>query len=230
MSSAELLRVERISRIYPDGHVHALREVSFSVQAGEYVAIMGPSGCGKSTLLNLLGALDRPTSGEIYYQGAALSSMPHLDRFRSQQVGFIFQSFFLIPTLSAVENVQIPMFEGKLRAAQRQERAAGLLRAVGMAERMRHLPPQLSGGERQRVAIARALANEPSVLLADEPTGNLDSKTSEEILELFERLHRDEGMTMILITHAPEVAERAGRILRMQDGRVKSDTRPLAKT
>jgi putative ABC transport system ATP-binding protein len=181
---------------------------------------MGPSGSGKSTLLNLLGTLDRPTHGEIYFEDQPLSSLRDLDRFRSQKIGFVFQSFYLLPTLTSVENVQIPMFEGPLRAAARARRAAELLASVGMSHRANHLPTQLSVGERQRVAIARSLANEPQVLLADEPTGNLDSRSGCGVLDLFDQLHRDRGMTLIVITHSLEVAERAERIVWIRDGRV----------
>jgi putative ABC transport system ATP-binding protein len=218
-----LLRTEHISKLYPDGEVHAVEDVSIGIRRGEYVAIMGPSGSGKSTLLNLLGALDLPTTGEIYFEGEPLSTIKNLDRFRSQKLGFVFQSFHLLPILTAAENVQVPMFEGPLTAAQRTKKAVELLETVGMEHRRNHLPLKLSVGERQRVAIARSLANDPILLLADEPTGNLDSHTAEEIFELFERLHQERGMTIVLITHDPDLADRAQRIIRMQDGRLKSD-------
>jgi putative ABC transport system ATP-binding protein len=218
-----LIRTERVSKLYPDGEVHAVEDVSISIRQGEYVAIMGPSGSGKSTLLNLLGALDLPTTGEIYFEGEGLSTIKNLDRFRSQKVGFVFQSFHLLPILSAVENVQVPMFEGPLSVSARAKKAMELLEIVGMTHRANHLPLKLSVGERQRVAIARSLANDPILLLADEPTGNLDSHTAEEIFGLFERLHRERGMTIVLITHDPDLANRAERIIRMQDGRLKSD-------
>lgn len=218
-----LLRTERISKLYPDGAVHAVEDVSIGIRRGEYVAIMGPSGSGKSTLLNLLGALDLPTTGEIYFEGEALSTIKNLDRFRSQKLGFVFQSFHLLPILTAAENVQVPMFEGSLPTAARMKKAVELLDTVGMGHRANHLPLKLSVGERQRVAIARALANDPILLLADEPTGNLDSRNAAEIFDLFERLHREKGMTIVLITHDPDLADRAQRIIRMQDGRLKSD-------
>jgi putative ABC transport system ATP-binding protein len=218
-----LLRTEHISKLYPDGEVHAVEDVSISIRKGEYVAIMGPSGSGKSTLLNLLGALDLPTTGEIYFEGEGLSTIKNLDRFRSQKLGFIFQSFHLLPILTAAENVQVPMFEGSLSASARVKKAHELLDTVGMSHRAKHLPLKLSVGERQRVAIARSLANDPILLLADEPTGNLDSHTAEEIFDLFERLHRERGMTIVLITHDPDLANRAQRIIRMQDGHLKSD-------
>ncbi len=218
-----LVHAEHLAKSYPDGHVQALVDVSFSVRRGEYLAIMGPSGSGKSTLLNLLGALDRPTSGEVYFDGQPLSEVSHLDRLRAEKIGFVFQSFYLLPMLTAIENVQIPLFESRLTASQRQQRATQMLADVGMSHRLKHLPNQLSGGERQRVAIARALANEPILLLADEPTGNLDSRTGHDILDLFDRLHRERQLTLIVISHADEVAERAGRVLRVRDGHIESD-------
>jgi ABC-type lipoprotein export system ATPase subunit len=215
-----LLRVVGVSRTYDDGAVHALSDVSLIVELGEYVAIMGPSGSGKSTLLNLLGTLDRPSSGEIYFEGQPLSKLPHLDKFRSHTLGFVFQSFYLLPTLTALENVQIPMFEGTLRRRERVRRAEELLATVGLAHRAKHLPSKLSVGERQRVAIARALANAPRLLLADEPTGNLDSTSGAGVLDLFDQLHREQGLTLIVITHGTEVAARAGRTITIRDGRI----------
>ena len=214
-----IVRVDHVSRKYPDGEVTAVADVSLEIRRGEYTAIMGPSGSGKSTLLNLLGTLDRPTTGEIYFEEQPLSKLRDLDRFRSQKIGFVFQSFYLLPTLTALENVQIPMFEGPLAAPARASRAAELLASVKMSHRAKHLPMQLSVGERQRVAIARALANEPQVLLADEPTGNLDSRSGAGVLDLFDQLH-EQGMTLIVITHSLEVAERAARIIWIRDGRV----------
>src|SRR5262245_707746 len=218
-----LLRCERLNKFYPDGHVAAVVDVTLAIRRGEYVAIMGPSGSGKSTLLNLLGALDTPTSGDIFFKGRPFSKTAALDRLRATRMGFIFQAFYLLPTLTAVENVQVPMFEGPLPARERARKAAALLADVGMAHRSGHLPPQLSGGERQRVAIARALANDPVLLLADEPTGNLDSHTASDVLDLFDMLHRDRGMTIVLVTHGQEVAERAARVVRMRDGRIVTE-------
>lgn len=215
-----LLRVEELTRTYDDGEVKALDHVSLEIRRGEYVAIMGPSGSGKSTLLNLLGALDRPTSGEIYFEGVPLSQLKNLDEFRSRKIGFVFQSFYLLPTLTALENVQIPMFEGTLPPAERAAKARKLLESVGMSHRAHHLPNKLSVGERQRVAIARSLANDPSLLLADEPTGNLDSRNGAEVLDLFDHLHRNLGMTLVIITHSNEVAERAERTIWIRDGHV----------
>jgi ABC-type lipoprotein export system ATPase subunit len=218
-----LLRTERLYKLYPDGEVHAVEDVSLSIRRGEYVAIMGPSGSGKSTLLNLLGALDAPTSGEIFFEDRPLSTVSNLDRFRSEKLGFVFQSFYLLPILTALENVQVPMFEGRLSVSERINKARELLDLVGMSHRENHLPIKLSVGERQRVAIARALANDPVLLLADEPTGNLDSVSAEGVFNLFARLHEQRGVTIVLITHDPDLAARAQRIVRMQDGHIKSD-------
>ena len=218
-----LFQTEHLSKLYPDGQVHALEDVSIGIRRGEYVAIMGPSGSGKSTLLNLLGALDQPTSGEVYFDGQPLSKARNLDRIRVQKFGFVFQSFHLLPILTAVENVQVPMFEGSLNASQRVRKAHELLDLVGMSHRANHMPQKLSVGERQRVAIARSLANDPIALLADEPTGNLDSVSAEGVFELFAYLHREQGMTIVLITHDEEFGRRAHRTIRMQDGHVKSD-------
>lgn len=218
-----LFRTEHLSKLYPDGQVHAVENVSISIRRGEYVAIMGPSGSGKSTLLNLLGALDKPTSGEVFFDGRPLSKTRSLDRLRLQKFGFVFQSFHLLPVLTALENVQVPMFEGPLGAAARVKKARELLDLVGMGHRLNHLPQKLSVGERQRVAIARSLANEPIVLLADEPTGNLDSVSADGVFDLFAYLHRQQGMTIVLITHDEEFGHRAQRTLRMQDGQVHSD-------
>jgi len=217
-----LLRAEGLTKTYPDGEVQALRGVSLNVEQNEAIAIMGPSGCGKSTLLNLLGGLDRPTEGEIYFRGTPLSRIDR-DQYRAREIGFVFQSFYVLSTLSAVENVQVPMFETTLGHRQRVERAEALIEQVGLAHRRNHRPMQLSVGERQRVAIARALANEPSLLLADEPTGNLDSRSQNEVLQLLDDLRQRQGLTLIIITHSPEVAAAAQRVIRMRDGRVLED-------
>jgi putative ABC transport system ATP-binding protein len=230
MSNHALLRVENLSKTYADGGVAALVNVSLSIAAGEYVALMGPSGSGKSTLLNLLGALDQASGGEVYFEGRPLSAIHDLDRFRAQKLGFVFQSFFLLPTLTAAENVQVPMFEGPLSLEARSRRADDLLASVGLANRANHLPGKLSVGERQRVAIARALANDPILLLADEPTGNLDSRTAEGVLDLFERLHYERGLTIVMVTHGQEVANRAERIIQMRDGKVVEEDRPPPRT
>jgi ABC-type lipoprotein export system ATPase subunit len=223
-----LIRTEKLGKVYPDGKVTAIVDMNLTIHRGEYVAIMGPSGTGKSTLLNLLGALDRPSSGEIYFEGEPLSTMRDLDGFRARKIGFVFQSFYLLPTLTSLENVQVPMFEGKLTSAERTQKAGELLEAVGMMHRKGHLSSQLSVGERQRVAIARSLANDPALLMADEPTGNLDSHTAEDILALFDRLHQERGMTLITVTHSEEIGERARRLIRLRDGKIVED-RTIAK-
>jgi putative ABC transport system ATP-binding protein len=220
----ELIRCEDVGKYYPDGNVTALAGVTMRIAAGEFIAIMGPSGSGKSTLINLLGGLDRPSAGTIYFEGKPLKGQNSLDRIRRDKVGFVFQAFHLIPTLTASENVQIPLFERPLSARARRERAEYLLGEMGLAQRLNHLPSQLSGGERQRVAIARALANDPAVILADEPTGNLDTHTGDDILNVFERLHRERQMTLIIVTHSPEVSNRARRVIRVRDGRIIEDT------
>ena len=206
-----------------EGEVHALDGVSLTICAGECVAVMGPSGSGKSTLLNLLGALDRPTSGVCRVAGQELASVKDLDRFRSKTVGFVFQLHNLIPTLTALENVEIPLQEEKMSDAARRARAKHLLEIVNLGDRMNFVPGQLSGGQRQRVAIARALANKPSLILADEPTGNLDSKSTDEIMDLLRKLNREQGTTFIVVTHNPAVARAADRIVTVRDGRILRD-------
>ena len=218
----QLLSVVNVSRGYDDGAVQALANVSLEIRAGEYVAIMGPSGSGKSTLLNLLGALDEPTSGEVIFEGKSLRQRTDLDRFRASTLGFVFQSFYLLPTLTALENVQIPMFESSLGSRERIKKAGELLALVGMTHREKHLPAKLSVGERQRVAIARALANDPKLLLADEPTGNLDTASGKIVLDLFDRLHRERGLTLVVITHDSQVAARAERTLLLRDGQIQN--------
>jgi putative ABC transport system ATP-binding protein len=217
--SAPLLRTDRLGRTYPDGQVQALRRVSLEVAEHEFVAVVGPSGCGKSTLLNLLGGLDSPSEGEVFFRGEPLSRIDR-DRFRAREIGFVFQSFHLLGTLSAVENVQVPMFETSWTSRQRAERARHLIDQVGLNHRRDHRPMSLSVGERQRVAIARALANEPCLLLADEPTGNLDSQSQQEVLQLLQTLHSQHGLALVLITHSTEVAAAADRLIRLRDGRV----------
>jgi ABC-type lipoprotein export system ATPase subunit len=220
-----LIRVADVVKYYADGNVTALNHVSLTINRGEYVTILGPSGCGKSTLLNLIGALDTPTSGEVFIKNEPLSKMRGLDHFRSQMIGFVFQQFHLLPTLTALENVQVPMFVKSFSVSQRVARARQLLAMVGLEHRLNMLPNKLSVGERQRAALARALANEPSVLLADEPTGNLDSRNGEEILDLFASLNRDRGMTLVVITHSAEVARRSEREIHLADGRIIRDER-----
>jgi len=204
--------------------VHALRGVSFEIPEGDYVAIMGPSGSGKSTLLNLLGCLDRPTSGSLFLGEEDVSQMSddQLSWIRATRIGFVFQSYNLIPQLTVLENIEVPLYyQGRLRAADRA-RCRELARLVGLGERLYHRPAQLSGGQQQRVAIARSLVNDPYFILADEPTGNLDSQTAEEILALFERLN-EQGKTVIMVTHETDVAQHTKRIIRLRDGRVQSD-------
>ncbi len=205
------------------GQVQALRGVDLAVEAGEFVAVTGPSGCGKTTLLQMLGALDRPTAGRLLFRGRPLAELPDPAAYRAREVGFIFQAFHLLPVFTALENVQIPMFEADWRPRERRRRAVALLEAVGLRHRLGHLPARLSSGERQRVAIARSLANGPSVLLADEPTGNLDSESAGQVLELITRIQRERGMTLVLVTHDMAVAGRASRIIRMIDGQVVPD-------
>lgn len=222
---APLVRAEGLCRHYPDGRVNALKQVTLSIAAGEYVAIVGPSGSGKSTLLNLLGGLDRPTSGRLFFKDLELSSPAvDLDVYRARHLGFVFQSFCLLPTLTALENVQVPMFETEPSARLRRTRARTLLAEVGLAQRLHHLPCQLSVGERQRVAIARALVNEPELLLADEPTGNLDSQRAREILLLLSRVRARHGTTLVVVTHSNEVAQAADRVIHLRDGKVMADS------
>ena len=221
--SQPLIDVRNVSRRYDDGNVLALDDVSVAVRRGDYVAIVGPSGSGKSTLLNVMGGLDYPTSGQVYFDGTEIHPDHDLDELRSQHIGYVFQSFYLLPTLTAIEYVQLPMFETTGSAKRRRDRAAELLEVVGLSHRADHLPTKLSVGERQRVAIARSLANTPQVLLADEPTGNLDTVTGDEILKLFASLHRDHDMTLVVITHSPEVASRAQRVVEVRDGKICRD-------
>lgn len=206
-----------------EGDVRALDGVNLIVQRGEFLSVMGPSGSGKSTLLNLLGALDRPSGGEIYIAGEPLGTKEDLDRFRSHTVGFVFQLHNLLPTLTARENVEIPMFEIRLSNRERHLRAMNLLEEVGLADKADQIPPRLSGGERQRVAIARAIANDPQILLADEPTGNLDSFSGAEVMRVFRKLHQEKGMTVLIVTHDPSVARSTDRIVVLQDGKILRD-------
>ena len=216
-----------LKKEFDEGQVQALRGADFRITEGEFVAIVGPSGSGKTTLLQMLGALDRPSAGTLLYRGESLGDLRDPAEYRAREVGFIFQGFHLLPTLTALENVQIPMFETSRPASEREDRAAELLKAVGLEHRLHHLPAKLSGGERQRVAIARSLANGPSVLLADEPTGNLDSESAGVVLDLIVQLHREKNMTLVLVTHDMTVASRASRAMQMKDGRIISD-RPTA--
>ncbi len=216
--------VEAISltKIYGSNgeEVRALDNVNFKIHAAEFVAVMGPSGSGKSTLLNMLGALDKPTSGQVIINGKDMSQQHDLDRFRAKTVGFVFQMHNLIPTLTALENVIVPMQGQSGSERSHHQRATELLALVGLADRGHHLPAQLSGGQRQKVAIARALANKPAIILADEPTGNLDSVSGDEVLNVFETLHSQHDTTIMIVTHDPRVARRTHRILLMKDGKI----------
>jgi putative ABC transport system ATP-binding protein len=221
-----LIAAKNLGRDYDHvaGTVHAVRSLDFEIDAGEYIAIVGPSGCGKSTLLNLLGAIDRPTRGVVTVAGRDLGAMPDREatRFRLEHIGFVFQRFYLLPVLTARENVELPMAEAGVIRAERSERAAALLSYVGLAPRATHRPSELSGGEQQRVAIARALANRPPLLLADEPTGELDAATGAEIIALLGRLNAD-GTTIVVVTHDEQLARSARRVLHMVDGRIVRD-------
>lgn len=215
-----LIEAHGLVKEYDQGRVKALRGLDLSIAVGEILAIMGPSGSGKSTLLQMLGALDRPTSGTLTFAGVSIADLPSLSAFRSREIGFIFQSFHLIPTLTAIENVQVPMLEGKAGRAERKRRAEQLLESVGLQDRMQHRPAQMSGGERQRVAVARSLANGPRLLLADEPTGNLDSDNAKRILDVLCEAHAKHQATMVIVTHDPSVALRVGRTVQMFDGQI----------
>src|SRR5256714_13868297 len=225
---ASLISMRGIWKTYEMGaeQVHALHGVSFDVQRGEYVAIIGPSGSGKSTLMNLIGCLDTPSKGEYWINGKLVSEMDddELARIRNQEVGFVFQTFNLLARATALHNVELPLIYAGMSSTERHEKAKQALASVELVDRVLHRPNELSGGQRQRVAIARALVNHPSILLADEPTGALDSKTSIEIMHLFEKLH-EEGNTIILVTHEHDIAERAHRVITIRDGQIESDER-----
>jgi putative ABC transport system ATP-binding protein len=225
---AALISMRDIWKTYQMGseELHALRGVSFDVQRGEYLAIIGPSGSGKSTLMNLIGCLDTPTQGRYWINSKLVSEMDddELARIRNQEIGFVFQTFNLLARATALHNVELPLIYAGVSAGERHERAKHALTSVELSDRMTHRPNELSGGQRQRVAIARALVNHPSILLADEPTGALDSHTSIEIMNLFERLHA-EGNTIIVVTHEPDIAARAHRVLSIRDGQIEKDER-----
>lgn len=223
-----LISMQNIWKTYQMGteELHALRDVSFQVEKGDYLAIIGPSGSGKSTLMNLIGCLDSPTRGQYWINGQLVSDMTddELARIRNKEIGFVFQTFNLLARATALHNVELPLIYAGMRAGERHDRAQAALASVELGDRVTHRPNELSGGQRQRVAIARALVNNPSILLADEPTGALDSKTSIEIMALFEKLHAD-GNTIIVVTHEHEVAERAHRVITIRDGQIEKDER-----
>lgn len=222
-----IIDVRSLSKVYTDGEVetYALRDISFSVKKGEFVAIMGPSGCGKSTLLHILGFLDVPTSGEYYFEGKSVSnySKDELAKTRNQKIGFIFQFFNLLPRLSVIDNVKLPLLYSDVPEAKWHNIALQAIDAVGLSYRIHHEPSQLSGGEKQRVAIARALINNPQVILADEPTGNLDSKSGEIVMDIIKSLSEKEGRTVILVTHETYTAQYAQRIINMRDGKIENE-------
>lgn len=222
----EVITLRNITRDFPLGTeiVKVLKGISLSVKRGQYVALMGPSGSGKSTLMNLLGCLDTPTSGEYILNGHDVSSLEdsELAEIRNKEIGFVFQTFNLLPRITALQNVALPMIYAGVGLSERMRRAEEALVSVGLANRMEHRPNQLSGGQRQRVAIARALVNHPSIILADEPTGNLDSKTSIEIMQLFQKIY-EQGNTIIIVTHEEDIAEHAHRIIRLRDGQIYAD-------
>mgnify|MGYP003591782503 FL=1 len=222
----EIIEVKKLQKRYLMGDevIDALKSIDLKVQKNEYLALMGPSGSGKSTLMNLIGCLDSPTSGEYILHGIDVSKMSdsELADVRNKEIGFVFQTFNLLPRMTALENVALPLVYAGVSKADREERARKVLLEVGLADRMTHKPNELSGGQRQRVAIARALINNPAIILADEPTGNLDSKTSEEIMNIFKEIHK-RGNTIIVVTHEPDIAAFADRIVRLKDGYIESD-------
>src|SRR5215216_7310772 len=228
-SPSPIIRITNVSRRYQMGTetIHALRDVSLSIAQGEYVAIMGPSGSGKSTLMNLIGCLDTPTSGSYVLDGAEVADLTgnDLSLVRARKLGFVFQQYMLLPRQNALRQVEMPLIYRGVSAGERRRRAEIALRIVGMSQRLDHKPNELSGGQQQRVAIARALVGSPAVILADEPTGALDTKTSEEIMRILQRLNTEQGLTVILVTHEPDIAAYAQRVLTMRDGVLVSDTR-----
>ena len=232
VSNGKVIELIKVSKVYDMGaevQVQALKEIDLTIGKGEYVAIMGPSGSGKTTLMNILGCLDTPTSGKYLFDGMNVSDMDdnELAKIRNQGIGFVFQTFNLIPRSDALHNVELPLIYSGVTAAERKMRAKNTLEMVGLADRIHHKPNELSGGQRQRVAIARALINNPAIILADEPTGNLDSKTGDEIMVFLEELH-NKGNTIILVTHEEYIAEHSKRIIRIRDGMIESDL-PLEK-
>jgi putative ABC transport system ATP-binding protein len=223
---SNLITIKSLNKIYKNGavEVHALKNINLEIQHGEFIAIMGQSGSGKSTLMNILGCLDRPTSGEYLLDGTDVSklSQDELSAIRNKKIGFVFQAFNLIPRTNVLSNVELPMVYAKIKSSKRKQRAIELLEKVGLSDRINHLPNELSGGQKQRVAIARSLANNPPIIFADEPTGNLDTQSSEEIMEIFRSLNK-EGNSIILVTHEPELAEYADRVIVFRDGSIIED-------
>lgn len=233
LSDHSLIRLDHIHKIYTMGEVeiHALRGISLKIEQGEFIAIMGTSGSGKSTTMNILGCLDKPTKGHYYLDGQDVSqlSRDELADIRNRKIGFVFQGFNLLSRTSALENVELPMLYLGLKPAERMKRAKEALEIVGLSDRMHNMPNQLSGGQQQRVAIARSLVNRPAIILADEPTGNLDSRTSIEVMDVFQRLNQERGITIALVTHEPDIAEYAKRVIVFKDGRIKRDE-PITNT